>query len=118
MPEHAHVLIRFRETGLLPLFKQEWKRQSSVALVQYFTSSNNPVLKYLTDREGHHQIWIPKQFDFNVFSRKKALEKLNSMHHNPVERELVNRPTDWVFSSAAWYESGRSVAVKLTDIDA
>ncbi|MEZ6131854.1 MAG: transposase [Planctomycetaceae bacterium] len=76
MPEHVHVLIRFREQGLLSLFKQEWKRQSSVALVEHFTKTANPVLEYLTDQESHHQVWIPKQYDFNIYSRPKAIEKL------------------------------------------
>jgi len=117
MPEHVHVLIRFREKGQLSLFKQEWKRQSSVALVEHFTKTNNPVLQYVTDSDGHHQMWIPKQHDFNVWSRKKAVEKLEYMHRNPVERGLCEQPEDWPFSSARWYALLRSVGVTLTHID-
>ena len=117
MPEHVHALIRFPETGALSLFKQEWKRQSSLALVTYFEASGNPVLEYLTDESGCHHIWTPKQHDFNVYSRKKAVEKLNYMHNNPVDRGLVTTPVEWRYSSARWYELGQSVGVKITHLD-
>ena len=118
MPEHVHVLTRFREKGTLSLFKQEWKRQSSLALVEYFQKSRNPVLEFITDDEGHHQLWTPKQHDFNVWSRGKAVEKLEYMHRNPVDRGLCRRSEDWPYSSARWYASRRSVGVTLTHIDA
>ena len=117
MPEHVHTLIRFLAPGQLQLFKQEWKRQTSLALVDYFRSTRNPVLEFLTDEEGHHQIWIPKQYDLNVYTREKAAEKLEYMHQNPVARELVASPTEWACSSARWYASRRSVGVTLTHID-
>ena len=36
---------------------------------------------------------------FNVYSRKKILEKLDDMHNNPVKRGLVTQPGDWPWSS-------------------
>lgn len=72
MPEHVHALVRFRESGRVSLFKQEWKRRSSLALLSYFQQTNNPVLTYLTRADGSHRVWTPKQYDFNVFSPDKA----------------------------------------------
>jgi putative transposase len=117
MPEHVHVLVRFRQTGSLSLFKQEWKRRSSVKLVDYFTRQRNPVLSYITRADGTHRVWTPKQYDFNVYSRKKAVEKLNYMHENPRRRGLVTRAEDWPYSSARWYAYRKSVGVTLTHID-
>lgn len=117
MPDHVHLLIRFRERGRLSLFKQEWKRRSSVALVAYFQKSHNPILKFLTFPDGSHRVWTPKQHDFNVFSHHKAWEKLNYMHQNPVKRQLAATPEAWPFSSARWYSARKTVGVTMTHLD-
>lgn len=117
MPEHLHALVRFRAKGELILFKQEWKRRCSLALYDYFDSSGNPVAKYLVLPDGSHRIWTPKQYDFNIWSREKVVEKLEYMHKNPVERRLCLAPCDWTYSSARWYADRRSVGVTLTHID-
>ena len=116
MPEHVHVLIGFDRQGSLSLFKQEWKRQSSLAITEYFRKRSNPVLEHLRRPEGGYRVWTPKQYDFNVFSEEKALEKLEYMHNNPVNRGLVEKPEDWDFGSARWYARGVSVGVTLTHL--
>ncbi len=117
MPEHLHALVRLPQKGRLSLFKQEWKRRSSVALIRYLESCRSPLLKYLTAEDGSHAVWTPKQYDFNIWSRGKAVEKLDYIHDNPLRRELVQAPCDWAYSSARWYRDRRSVGVKLTHID-
>ncbi len=49
------------------------------------------------------QFWQRRFYDFNVWSRKKKIEKLNYMHSNPVKRGLVRHPRDWPWSSFAFY---------------
>ena len=72
MPEHVHALVRFRETGQLSLFKQEWKRRSSISLFDYFEQAGNPIVEHLIRADGTHRIWTPKQYDFNVFTHEKV----------------------------------------------
>ena len=43
-------------------------------------------------------------YDFNVWSDRKIREKLDYMHHNPVERRLVEKPGDWPWSSWRFYD--------------
>ena len=38
-------------------------------------------------------------YDMNIWSEKKRLEKLTSMHNNPVKRGPVGQPGDWPWSS-------------------
>jgi hypothetical protein len=33
--------------------------------------------------------WLPRSYDFNVFSQKKVAEKLDYIHWNPVKRGLL-----------------------------
>jgi putative transposase len=48
-----------------------------------------------------------------LFTSRKALEKLEYMHLNPVRAGLVSRATDWPWSSAPYYESGADVGIPL-----
>jgi hypothetical protein len=48
--------------------------------------------------------WQRRFYDFNVWSRKKRIEKLNYMHRNPVKRGLVAAPQLWLWSSYRFYQ--------------
>jgi hypothetical protein len=41
------------------------------------------------------QFWQARFYDFNVFTEKKKIEKLEYMRGNPVTRGLVAHPKDW-----------------------
>ena len=44
---------------------------------------------------------------------EKVWEKLTYMHENPVRAGLAAQACDWAFSSARYYEQGRSVGVPI-----
>jgi putative transposase len=50
--------------------------------------------------------WMSRFYDFNVWSRKKRIEKLHYMHMNPVVRGLVSAPQLWPWSSYRFYQYG------------
>jgi REP element-mobilizing transposase RayT len=56
--------------------------------------------------EDQQAFWQRRFYDFNVWSSKKLQEKLNYMHRNPVQRQLVRHPADWPWSSWSHYEKG------------
>ncbi len=51
----------------------------------------------------YKRAYSPGQLQINVYSEKKRLEKLNTMHHNPVKRGLVSSAGDWAWSSWRFY---------------
>ena len=59
------------------------------------------------------RITSPKYYPFNLYTEKKALEKLDYMHKNPVTAGLVEQACDWQWSSARYYEQRKSVGVPL-----
>ena len=50
--------------------------------------------------------WQRRFYDFNVWSAKKRIEKLNFMQRNPVKRGLVMEPQRWEWSSYRLYQPG------------
>ncbi|HEV2341936.1 MAG TPA: hypothetical protein VGS15_09075 [Candidatus Acidoferrales bacterium] len=60
------------------------------------------------------QFWQKRFYDFNVWSRKKKIEKLGYMHANPLKCGLVDDPKHWPWSSYAFYQQRGEV---LIDVD-
>jgi putative transposase len=87
MPEHIHMLVNEPERGTLAKAMQPLKE--SVARTLALRAAN--------------PFWQARYYDFNVWSERKFVEKLRYIHRNPVERGLVERPEDWVWSSFCHY---------------
>jgi putative transposase len=110
MPDHVHSLVHFKETGMLSQFVQQWKRKSSIQLKGLLKKQ---LPAYAAAIDLSDPIWQPRYYDFNVFSWKKANEKLEYMHNNPVRMGLAARPEDWIYGSARWYLLKRPVGVEI-----
>ena len=97
MPEHVHLLISEPERGRLTLALQMLKQNSA---------------RQLRGPEGA-PFWLPRYYDFNVWSDAKRVEKLRYIHRNPVKRGLVERPEDWAWSSFRHYATGVEGTVEI-----
>ena len=111
MPEHVHAIVWLPEPGQLSKFVHEWKRRSSLNIR---SNQRDHKHRYFQGLELGTRFWQPKYYAFAIYGRAKLEEKLTYMHLNPVRSGLVDRPADWPWSSARWYEDGRSVGVPLS----
>ena len=126
MPEHVHLLISEPKRGTPSTVLQVLKQRVSRALrnkksrprPRTGTSKEPPSVQLALAFHKSHaalpRFWQRRFYDFNVWSRKKKIEKLNYMHMNPVKRKLVTRPQDWPWSSFSFYQRGD---VGLVQID-
>ena len=57
--------------------------------------------------------WQRRFYDFNVWTKKKRIEKLKYMHRNPVVRGLVEKPEDWRWSTFRHYALGEVGIVEI-----
>ena len=62
-------------------------------------------------------VWQPRFYDFNVYTERKRAEKSRYMHRNPVKRELVQEPEQWLWSSFRHYKYGEAGLVRVNDCD-
>ena len=44
--------------------------------------------------DSRYRVWQRRFYPYGVYSEQKRLEKLNSMHNNPVKRGLVRSPEE------------------------
>ena len=110
MPDHVHATIWFPETGHLSPMMQMWKSRSSRELKRFVRGQMRQYSKFMDSKQP---FWQPKYYPFSVYSTKKAKEKLDYMHMNPVRAGLVQHACDWQWSSARYCEQARSVGVPL-----
>ena len=111
MPEHIHLLISEPRKGTASMVMQVLKQRVSREMRRKGRGrvpAGQISLSFGDGPAGLPQFWQRRFHDFNVWSAKKRAEKLEYMHMNPVKRELVTRPRDWMWSSAAEYEGGGS----------
>jgi REP element-mobilizing transposase RayT len=66
-----------------------------------------------SERSGH--VWQRRFYDFNVDTDRKRIEKLRSMHRNPVKRGLVELPEQWRWSSYRWYAYQEEGPVRINE---
>ena len=110
MPDHVHATVWFPEVQRLSSFMQVWKGRSSRQL-KNFVRGQLP--EYAKSLDLKQPFWQPKYYPFALYTEKKALEKLDYMHLNPVRAGLVEHACDWPSSSARYYEQGKPVGVPL-----
>src|SRR5271155_31711 len=97
MPEHVHLLISEPERGRLSVAMQSLKQGVARRLAL----------------NAAEPLWQARDYDFNVWSEKKRVEKLRYMHRNPVVRGFVKQPEDWEWSSYRHYATGVEGRVEI-----
>jgi putative transposase len=114
MPNHVHVVTWFPQVGQLSKFMHEWKRLSSYYIRDWYRREAG---NYCERFGEGNRFWQAKYYAFEIYKPAKLEEKLRYMHDNPVRAGLVQRAVDWKWSSAPWYELGRSCGVPVGWID-
>jgi len=94
MPEHIHLLISEPRLGTPSQTLQVLKQKVSTKLS---TTHTNPAF------------WQRRFYDFNVRSSEKLEEKLDYIHNNPINRQLVSHPRDWPWSSWSNYTQSQGL---------
>src|SRR5215469_7264480 len=92
MPEHFHLLLTEPRVKTLAVMMQVLKQRVS----QQCRRGHWPSVQLnLWESQLPPAFWLPRYYDFNVYSHKKKIEKLRYMHRNPVKRGLVELPEQW-----------------------
>jgi len=113
MPDHFHLLIwpsdmanpskivgSLKERTAKHIIKK-LKKESEAAWCKKMLNAIR--LPASVHDEASYRVWQRRFYDFNVWSEKKRLEKLDYMHANPVKSRLVESPEAWKWSSWRFY---------------
>ena len=112
MPEHVHLLLHpRREKYSISAFMQLAKYPMARRVVNSLKKCGSPLLEKLkvVGRDGavEYRYWQPGGgHDLNIWNMKKAIEKAEYCHWNPLKRRLVKAPEQWRWSSFRWLVNG------------
>jgi putative transposase len=111
MPDHVHAILFGDEKFNVSQFVQVWKKTTSYRIRQFYEKEFSNYQMACLERGP---IWQAGFYDFNIDSNIKNNQKLDYMHHNPVEAKLADVHVFWNWSSAKFYELGESVGATIT----
>jgi putative DNA methylase len=92
MPNHVHVLIQLREGYPMHKIIHSWKS---------FTANEANKLLGLKG-----PFWYHEYYDRFIRDQRHFDNAVRYIHENPVKAGLVEKPEDWPFSSARFWQRG------------
>ncbi len=120
MPNHIHLIWRIKELNgketaqgsFLKYTAHEFRKllykEDKQQLVAYETAAANK----------KHEFWQRDSLAVHLYDQQIAFQKLNYIQYNPLQEHwhLVKDPCEYKYSSAAYYEDGRSDFLFLKDL--
>lgn len=119
MPEHVHVLLwpgpaESKIRTIRSVLKMPVERRA----IRYLQQSAPRFLEKLKDVQPNGKVssrfWQRGGgYDRNAFEAVTILRMIDYIHNNPVRRGLVERASDWIWSSARFYEGDLNVPIRM-----
>ena len=115
IPTHVHLLLEPRlPDWTVANIMHTLKRPFAQEIIGRWRALNARILLRMMDRGERIHFWqAGGGYDRNIISSEEYVEKLRYIHDNPRRAELVDRATDWPWSSAGWYGGERMVPIPI-----
>jgi len=131
MTNHMHLLCQARDGYQLSKIVQSYKRFTTEKIKQLVIKDSREYIADLmfTERipsvsaettgnqQQKFQLWQDYNYPEVIASEKFFSEKLNYIHNNPVKKEYVAKPEDWLYFSAGFYLTGKVGPLKIDNIE-
>jgi REP element-mobilizing transposase RayT len=119
MPNHIHVVWEMIDKNGKEMPHASFNKFTSHQFLEKIRATNNKNLSKFkeTDSERNHRFWQRDPLAIQLNSKSKAEQKIKYIHLNPLQEHwnLANKPEDYVWSSAKFYETGHDEFQILTD---
>lgn len=113
MSSHIHMIIGTKGENLEDIMR-DMKRHTSIqlreAIAKHPAESRREWLQWMMGRAGkrngnntNFQLWRQDNNPIELDSLKKQHNSLDYIHNNPVEAGIVEKPEDYLYSSARTY---------------
>ena len=109
MPDHVHLILHPRDLNYeTSTILHDIKQPTSRRAVAYLRKHAPQWLERIAVHKGgrvRYQFWQKGGgFDRNIIEPNTLFKMIDYLHLNPVRRGLVQRASEFKWSSAAWYE--------------
>ena len=113
MPSHLHMICQAEEPAKLSDILRDFKSFTSKGIINQILEGSESrkewLLKLLSNKKStadtnyKFQVWQPGNHAKVLYGSRFIYEKLNYIHQNPVKDLIVEKPEDYLFSSARNY---------------
>jgi REP element-mobilizing transposase RayT len=107
MSNHIHLIWQ-AVNGFTPQQVQHSFLKFTAQQIKFNLQRNNPELLeafHVNAADREYQIWERNPLSIDLFSDKVYSQKIDYLHNNPVEAGLCEKPEDYYYSSARFYET-------------
>ena len=119
MPNHLHVLWEMMEMNGKEMPYASFNKFTSHQFLSNIRVKEPGSLPVYVENDGErkHRFWQRDPLAICIDSREKIEQKLDYIHLNPLQEHwsLVNKPEDYKWSSAQFYETGSDEFGIITD---
>jgi putative transposase len=127
MTNHIHLIVGRSGTSTIGDIIRDFKKYTSVHLCKAIENNHGESRKYWmlriflgagADSSKHekYKFWQNEYHPIELFSNKVIDQKLDYVHENPVKEGIVDRPEDYIYSSARNY-CGRKGLIEVEFMD-
>ena len=121
MPDHVHLLISpAADDAEIGKILRAIKASPAKRAIQFLEDNSPYWLEKITRRRGNRQerpFWQSGGgYDRNVVGPRSLVAMIDYIHANPVRKQFVERPRDWHWSSAAWYDDQSDIPIPVDQI--
>ena len=122
MPSHLHAILKPESNSIGEIVQQFGSFTAHEILKKLREHSRKDLLTLFQqkkrDQRHEHSIWQDIQAK-NIYSLDFLHQKLEYIHQNPVAKDwhLVIDRADYSYSSAGYYDYGRTPVIEITDIN-
>ena len=120
MTNHLHMIVSMESNQPIGDVLRDFKKFTSKAIVKAIQDNQTESRKeWLLDRcwfRGvndskikNYKFWQDGSYIETIYSYEFYKEKLNYIHMNPVKQEIVEKPEDYVYSSARNYNGQKGM---------
>jgi REP element-mobilizing transposase RayT len=112
MPNHLHLIWHISSTVKRADMQRDFLKYTAYQLIKRMKEHNDPALHQHTVNAADRriQIWERNPLSVNIYTEKMFFQKMHYIHRNPIadKWKLCNYPPHYRFSSASFYEFGKS----------
>ena len=113
MPSHLHLICHTKDGIELSNILRDFKKFTSKEIVRFIKDGTESRREWLLDffsqacehlkREQQYKVWQDGNQPKIIYTPSFFWEKLDYIHNNPVEEMIVEKPEDYLYSSARNY---------------
>ena len=112
MPNHVHIVWEMIEPNGKEMPHASFNKFTSHQFLTDLRINHAQVLPYfkVADKERRYRFWQRDVLAVLMDDERKVRQKITYLHNNPLHErwQLANRPEDYHWSSARFYETGQN----------